>query len=200
MNPAATAFRSEARFTQREFRRWIDARRPDDGNHYELLQGHIVMSPPAGWTHGRIEMRLARFLEEHVTRERLGLAFGPSTGFDLPSGDTVQPDASFLTIERFRQQPPRGPNQFLRAVPNLVIEILSPGTERHDRGEKKSIYERNGVDEYWIVDPSARHVTVFSNTTSGYKAGRVVRRGAVRSLVLPRLRITIAAIFGSGVA
>lgn len=192
----ATAFRSEVRFTQRQFRRWVDGRPRGDCNHYELLRGQIVMSPPAGWTHARLEVRLARRLEEHVVGEGLGLVFGSSLGFDLPSGDTVQPDASFLTTERFRQHPPLRANQFLRAAPNLAVEILSPATEGHDRGEKKSIYERNGVDEYWIVDPRARAVTVFSHSDSGYGAGRTFRRGIIRSRVLPRLRVTVAGVLG----
>jgi Uma2 family endonuclease len=150
---------------------------------------------PAGWTHGRLEMILARRIEEHVAGEGLGLAFGPSTGFDLPSGDTVQPDVSFVDAERFREQTPAHPNQVLRAVPNLVIEILSPATRRHDRGEKKWVYERNGVDEYWIVDPVQRSVTVFHRGPAGYGSGRVFRRGALRSRVLPKLRLQVAALF-----
>jgi Uma2 family endonuclease len=193
----ATAFRSDARFTQQEFRRWIGHRPASDCNQYELLRGQIVLSPPAGWTHARIEVRLARLLEEHVTRRGLGLVFGSSLGFDLPSGDTVQPDASFLTTERFRSRPPTRPNQFLRAVPNLVIEILSPATERHDRSEKKAIYDRNGVDEYWIVDPQHRTVTVFRRLPDGYGAGRTFRRGMVRSHVLPRLRLRTSTLFAS---
>jgi Uma2 family endonuclease len=193
----STAFRSDARFTRREFRAWIDHLPRSDCNHYELLRGQIVMSPPAGWTHARIEVRLARLLEEHVAGEGLGLVFGSSLGFDLPSGDTVQPDASFLTTERLRQRPPTHPNQFLRAVPNLVVEVLSPATERHDRTEKKSIYERNEVDEYWIVDPRLRTVTVFCHSADGYGPGRIFRRGIVRSRVLPRLRTRVAALFSS---
>ena len=191
----STAFRSELRFTRRAFRDWIDRLPKSDCNHYELLRGQIVMSPPAGWTHARIEVRLARLLEEHAVGEGLGLVFGSSLGFDLPSGDTVQPDASFLTAERLRQRPPARPNQFLRAVPNLVVEILSPATERHDRTEKKAIYERNEVDEYWIVDPRQKAVTVFCHSPSGYGAGRTFRRGPVRSRVLPRLRVRVAALF-----
>ena len=193
----ATAFRSELLFTQRQFRRWVEDRPRGDCNHYELLRGQIVMSPPAGWTHARIEVRLARLLEEHVAGEGLEMVFGSSLGFDLPSGDTVQPDASFVTSERFRQRPPQHANQFLRAVPSLVVEILSPATERHDRSEKRTIYERNGVDEYWIVDPRRRTVTVFHHTPTGYDAGRTFRRGAVRSRVLPRLRVQVSALFGA---
>jgi Uma2 family endonuclease len=190
-----TAFRSEERFTPTQFRRWIAGRPPGDGNHYELLHGQIVMSPPAGWTHGRLEMMLARRIEEHVAGEGLGLAFGPSTGFDLPSGDTVQSDVSFVSTERFREHPPAHPNEFLRVVPNLVIEILSPATRRRDLGEKKALYAHNGVDEYWIVDPVQRSVTVLHRTRAGYGNGRTFTRGTLRSRVLPKLRLQVAALF-----
>ena len=190
-----TAFRSDEHFTRTQFRRWIAGRRSGDGNHYELLRGQIVMSPPAGWTHGRLEMMLARRIEEHVVGEGLGLAFGPSTGFDLPSGDTVQPDVSFVSAERFRKQPPTHPNAFVRAVPNLVIEILSPATRRRDLGEKKALYADNDVDEYWIVDPTHRSVTVFQRTTAGYGRGRACTRGTVRSRVLPKLRLPVVSLF-----
>jgi Uma2 family endonuclease len=194
---AATAFRSEARFTQKSFRRWVDQLRSSDLNHYELLRGQIVMSPPAGWIHGRLEMRLARILEEYVSRENLGLAFGPSTGIDLPSGDTVQPDGSYVSRERFRERPPTRSNQFLPAVPNLVVEILSPATEHKDRTEKKGLYEQNGVDEYWIVDPKQKTVTVFHLEPTGYDGGRTFRRGTIRSRVLPELRIRVGTLFRS---
>jgi Uma2 family endonuclease len=44
----------------------------------------------------------------------------------------------------------------LRIVPDLVVEVLSRKTASQDPGEKKAIYERNGVREYWLVDPRTR--------------------------------------------
>lgn len=194
MNPA-TAFRSEEQFTQRQFRRWLTEVGAADSNRYELLRGQIVMSPPAGWTHGRIEARLARLLDEHVSRHRLGMVFGASTGYELPSGDTVQPDVSYVSTERFARQPPIRQNEFLRVAPDLVIEVLSPATASHDLVEKKTIYERNGIDEYWIVDPLATTVTVFRLDAGGYAAGRKFLRGKVTSHVLPRLRLATTKLF-----
>jgi Uma2 family endonuclease len=58
-------------------------------------------------------------------------------------------------------------------VPDLVIEVLSAKTSSRDRGEKKAIYERNGVREYWLVDWRSRTVTVFSLGEDGrYDLGR----------------------------
>lgn len=192
---AQTAFRSDERFTQRQFRRWVEDRPRSDINHYELIDGRIVMTPPAGWTHAHIEIRLAHVLEEHVAKHGLGRAFGSSAGYDLPSGDTVEPDASFVSADRFAANPPRDPNEFLRIVPNLVVEILSPGTAKRDRTEKKEIYERNGVEEYWVVDPPQKTVTVFGLEGGRYSEGRVYRNATVRSRVLSKLRVSVERLF-----
>jgi len=169
-----------------------------DINRYELVSGRIVMTPPAGWTHASIENQIAALLGEHVSRHGLGIVFGSSLGYDLPSGDTLEPDASYVSAERFAAQPPSRPDEFLRIVPNLVVEILSPGSAKRDRLEKKALYEANGVDEYWIVNGRHRAVTVFSHGPHGYDAGRTVIVGSLRSGVLPKLRVPVAKLFERG--
>jgi len=166
-----------------------------DINRYELVSGRIVMTPPAGWTHASIESKIAALLGEHVRRHKLGIVFGSTLGYDLPSGDTLEPDASYVSAERFAAQPPNRPDEFLRIVPNLVVEILSPGSAKRDRLEKKALYEANGVDEYWIVDGRHRAVTLFSLGPNGYDAGRTVIAGSLRSAVLPKLRVPVAKLF-----
>jgi len=52
-------------------------------------------------------------------------------------------------------------------VPDLVVEVLSPSTARRDRGPKRDIYERNGVREYWLVDPRRREITVLVRGVDG---------------------------------
>lgn len=190
-----TAFRSEEEFTQQQFRRWVDQRPRADINHYELIHGRIVMTPPAGQIHASVEATLACLLGQHVANNRLGTVFGSSAGYDLPSGDTVEPDLSFVARERLAAAPSTGPDEFLSVAPNLAIEILSPSTAKRDLTEKKSIYERNGVDEYWIVDPRRRAVTVFHLGKHAYDAGSIFNSGAVRSRVLPKLRVTIEKLF-----
>src|SRR5206468_2376386 len=97
---ADTAFRSDEEFSQKEFRRWVNHRPSSDINRYELIQGRIVMTPAAGQTHGLIEATLARLLGQHVAERKLGIVLGSSTGYDLPSGDTLEPDLSYISHER----------------------------------------------------------------------------------------------------
>ena len=192
---AETAFHSDESFTQEEFWQWLNERPRSDINHYELLNGRIVMTPPAGWPHGRIEVKLARLLDEHVSRAKLGIVLGSSTGFDLPSGDTVEPDVSFISSERLAAGPAPERRKFLRVVPSLVVEILSEPAARRDRSEKKDIYERNGVDEYWLVDPDRRDVTVFHLAGGRYDAGVVFQSGTIASKVLPSLAVDVNDVF-----
>lgn len=168
-----TAFVSTETFTQKEFKHWLDERPASDINHYELLRGRIVMSPPAGWPHGSVESNIHTPLATFVRTHELGITLGSSAGYDLPSGDTVEPDISFIANDRLTAGPAPQPGKFLKIVPNLVVEILSPATAQKDRTEKKAIYEENGVEEYWLVDTKRREITVYVLTGKRFGRGKV---------------------------
>ena len=191
-----TAFVSTATFSQKEFKRWVENRPPTDINHYELTDGRIVMTPPAGWGHGEIEAGVIHILQDFVKSHDRGKVFGSSTGYDLPSGDTLEPDASFVSGERWSKGPQVGRRQFLKIVPNLAVEILSPATAQRDRVEKKRIYELNGVDEYWLIDPVRREVTVFQLIDGRYSPGKRSRASQnLRSRLLPGFKLPVGSLF-----
>jgi Uma2 family endonuclease len=191
-----TTFISTDRFDQRTFKRWVETRPATDINHYELADGRIVMTPPAGWGHGEVGSRANRNISDFVDKHKLGKVFDSSTGYDLPTGDTLEPDVSFISSERWAKGPHVGRRQFLRIVPNLVVEILSASTEHRDRGEKKKIYEANGVDELWLVDPTRREVTIFQLVGGRYGQGRRYGiRQTLRSRSLPGLHIAVRFLF-----
>jgi Uma2 family endonuclease len=168
-----TAFVSTETFTQKEFKHWLDERPASDLNHYELLRGRIIMSPLVGWPHGPVESNIHAPLATFVRTHGLGITLGSSTGYDLPSDDTVEPDISFIATERLTAGPVPQPGKFVRIVPNLVVEILSPATAQKDRTEKKAIYEENGVEEYWLVDTKRREITVYTLIGKRFGRGKV---------------------------
>ena len=191
-----TAFVSTETFTPQEFQHWLAERAASDLNHYELLRGRIVMSPPAGWPHGSIEANIVTALALFVRTHQIGLILGSSTGYDLPSGDTVEPDVSFLATASIEAGPTPQPGKFIRIVPTLVVEILSPATAQRDRTEKKALYEENGVEEYWIVDPKDRTVTRYHHAGRRFGRGKVFTVGdTLRSRALPGLRLAVQEIF-----
>jgi Uma2 family endonuclease len=155
-------FESVQTFSAAEFEQFVAQRESQgDVHHYELLHGRIVMNPPAGWPHGLVDNEFGARLREFVRARRLGLVFGSSQGFHLPSGDIVEPDTAFVSHPRWEAGPPPEQGRFLRVVPDLVAEITSPSNASRDRGEKLAIYERNRVLEYWLIDPLAQRITLL---------------------------------------
>jgi Uma2 family endonuclease len=182
---------SDRWFSQPEFAALMEQSR-DQLNHYELLNGRIVVNPPSGWPHGETEALIANIIVTFVRSRHLGGASGSSQGFELPSGDTVAPDVSFVSAARWEKSGPHERGKFLKVVPDLVVEILSASTAPYDRGEKKAIYQQNGVREYWIVDTAARRVALFSLTEAGYQKPRLFEEAdTVESVVLSGLRFAI---------
>ena len=188
-----TAFRSEETFTQEEFWSWLEQLPASDVNRYELLKGRIVMSPPAKFRHGWVETNLHRTLGRHIDELDLGIALGSSAGFALPTGDTLEPDFSFISRARWEAGPrPRDDEKgFTRIVPDLAVEIVSPTSVRRDRIEKRIVYARAGVREYWIVDPERHAVAVYATLGDRFDEPAVYSSGASGSRVLPDLKAPV---------
>jgi Uma2 family endonuclease len=189
-----TAFRSDEKFTQAEFWDWLQELPASDINRYELLGGRIIMTPPARIGHSVVAARIVFALGRYA-RMTGGLVLESSAGFDLPSGDTLQPDVSFISAARRTNEMMTKPTGFIDVVPDLVIEVLSPSTARRDRIEKKKIYERCGVDEYWLVDPRRCEVTIFARDGEGFGAARVFGAGFLISRVVAGLELSIEELF-----
>lgn len=186
-------FESITTMDQPSFARWV-AQREWDSYRYELLHGRVVMTPPAGYPHGAVAVRISSPIAP-LARAAGAIVFDSSQGFELPTGDTVAPDVSVVSAERWALTTPIM-GKFLRVVPELVVEILSESTASRDRGEKKGIYGTAGVLEYWIVDTRARTVTVFRGTGERFDGGRIYTENeTLQSRVLPALQLPIATLF-----
>src|SRR5690606_37038477 len=133
-----------------------------------------------------------RLLGTFVRNRKLGRVFDSSQGFELPSGDTVEPDHAFVSHERWAAAPAPERGRFLRVVPDLIVEVLSRRTASQDRSEKRAIYERNAVLEYWLIDSLEEAVTVF-HAVAGRFDGGIVYASAdqISSRVLEGLTIEV---------
>lgn len=134
---------------------------PRDGQKRELVDGEIRVSP-AGFRHGQVIIRLGARLVAHVDRFALGYLADSSTGVWMPSGNLRVPDLTFVVRDRLSEGPPEG---FLRVVPDLLVEVLSPGdTERYVL-DKVGEYLAAGVRLVWVIDPATRSASVHRSVT-----------------------------------
>lgn len=131
---------------------------PDDGLRHELIDGEHYVTPSPSTRHqrlvGRLHLAFALYLRDHPHAGEVFLA-----PFDVvfTQFDVVEPDLLFVTSD----QSEIVTEKHVRGAPAIVIEILSPGTRTVDEQVKYGLFERSGVREYWVVDPSLDLVKVY---------------------------------------
>jgi Uma2 family endonuclease len=136
------------------------ARFPDDGSRYEIIDGDLHVSRQPHWRHQFAVDQFGDALRDWNRETRMGVAIS-APGVIFAVDEAVAPDLVWISRERF----PRvvGDDGKLHQAPDLVVELLSPGTENEarDRELKLEVYSRRGVREYWIVDWQAANVAVY---------------------------------------
>jgi Uma2 family endonuclease len=121
-----------------------------EGTLVQLIENNIVMSPSPVDKHSYLVIELGSELRNFNKANKKGAVRLAPTDVYLDKKNAYQPDIFFVSNERMHIK--KGNNW--HGAPDLVIEVLSPSTAKYDLQEKKDVYERNGVKEYWIVDPA----------------------------------------------
>ena len=164
---------------------------------YELLDGDLVLVPTPTIRHQRVSKKLGFILITFFEHNNLGEVLGAPLDVVFGKGDereVVQPDIIFISNER----KDIATEQEIQGAPDLVVEILSPGTEQRDRNYKKSLYSRYNVLEYWIVDPVAETIDIYNQTEQGLqRSGIYAAKQTVISPRWPELALEAGAIFAS---
>lgn len=143
---------------------------PDDGLRYEVVEGMLFSEPSPRTVHQRVALRLATILDGHVRARGLGDLFIAPVDVILDRRTVVVPDLVFVAADRSAIVTDRA----VEGVPDLIIEILSPGTTRRDRVAKMNAYARHGVTHYWLVDPEARTLEGFELREGRYQLAAAV--------------------------
>jgi len=172
---------------------------PDDQLRHELIDGEHFVSPSPATVHQEISKRLFRALDAHAVRHRHGEVLYAPFDIKLSAWTVLVPDLVYFTAARFADVVNE---KHATAAPDLVVEILSPGTRRRDLGRKRAVYDRDGAGEYWIVDPEARAVTVLRRPHADAGLTDVARGTAadgdtLESPLFPGLRLRLRDIFRS---
>jgi Uma2 family endonuclease len=130
---------------------------PDDGNQYQIIGGDLHMTPAPSVSHQRISKKIFKIIDDYVTANKRGEVLFAPVDVILSMTDVVQPDILFVAGERLNIITEKN----IVEAPDLIVEILSEHTESIDRNRKKELYERFGVQEYWLVDPANRQIDQF---------------------------------------
>lgn len=163
------------RFTYQDYLQLPEDRR------YEIINGCLGMVPAPTPAHQALLRNLEFALHRYVTDADLGIVLQAPCDVLLSAEDVVQPDVFFISKNRRSIIKER----YIEGAPDLVAEILSPATAARDRGVKLKLYERAGVQEYWLISPEARTVEVL--TLSGMSYRRIGLYGADDTLASPLL-------------
>ena len=159
---------------------------PDDGMRHELIDGEHFVSPSPIEIHQLISGRLYLAIASHLAKHGGGVVFYAPFDVIFSPGDVVQPDLLFISDARRSIR--TGKN--VKVAPDLLVEVLSEVNRRHDEVRKRDLYLRNGVTEYWIVDPEIQLVKI-------YRGGKKIEmtEGALTTPLLPGLTIDLADLF-----
>ena len=163
---------------------------PDDGLRHELIDGEHYVTPTPIRKHQAIATNLVGMIWSHLREHPVGRVFTAPFDVILSDFDVVEPDLLFLNNERLAEITT---SPWVKGAPSLVVEIGSPSTRKRDATIKRRLYERVGVDEYWIVDPELDTIDVHRLTDGHYartaqltlEAGDVLQTSLLPGLTLP---------------
>lgn len=166
---------------------------PDDGLRHEIIDGEHYVTPSPATRHQRISRNLLHLIQTYLDTHPIGEILGAPFDALLSEFDIVVPDILYLSRERVRFLTEKN----LQGPPDLVIEILSPSTRSRDERLKRDLYERVGVQEYWLVDPLRDVILVYRRETSRFAAPTQFERGnVVTTGLLPGLQLPVDKVLG----
>lgn len=153
---------------------------PETTTPTELVEGEVIVSPSPSIDHQIAASNIDTLIKSLVSD---GLVLFAPMDVKFDEDNVVQPDVFWISASN--QHCKRVENAYWQGPPDLVIEVLSPGSGRRDRRTKFDLYEKHGVREYWIADPTQQLIEVWQFEDNHYQ--RVGVFGAIDTFTSPVL-------------
>jgi len=166
---------------------------PDDGNRYEVIDGVLYMSTAPSSFQQWIIIHLYGFLGFPAEQQGLAYSYVAPIAVLMPGCEPVQPDFVLVLAERASIMR----DGRIRGVPDLIVEVLSPGNPAYDKQVKLEAYAKAGVPEYAIVDPAEKTLSLRRLEKPGqYAEPRVFKEGdTVTFVCLPTIPLEVGKLF-----
>ena len=166
-----------------------DYRALNDDTAFEIINGKAFMSPAPELLHQRWARKIFLAVERHIEAHNLGEVFFAPVDVVLDEKNVVQPDLVYVSIARASILERRG----IMGAPDLVVEIICPTSLRRDRYDKRELYARFGVKEFWLADVANRSIEILSFQKGVYQLlSCATNEGKIRSEILSGFELDLA--------
>ena len=156
-----------------------------EGVNCQVIENVIYMSPAPNFEHQDICDELTSKIRSFIKKTNLGKCVSSPIDVFLDNKNAFQPDIIFIAAKNLSViQDGR-----VRGIPDLIVEVLSPGTEDHDKVKKRKVYERCGVKEYFIVDPFTKQVITYYLKGKKFEEQKAVKAKIVSVLLKKTFKI-----------
>lgn len=157
----------------------------------EFINGKIIMHSPVKIEHADVSITLSSLMHFYAQKHDLGRVYTEKVMIHL-SRNSYEPDIVFFKKEKAQNFTQR---QMLFPAPDLIVEILSPSTEKADRGIKFIDYAMHGIQEYWLIDPLHQSVEQYLLQNENYELEFKSKANTIFSKALAGFTIEVKAIF-----
>ena len=163
-----------------------------DDKRYELIDGELLMTPSPLTNHQRISRRLEFILEKFITENKLGELFDAPYDVYFDNENVVQPDILFISKDKLGIIGEKN----VQGAPDLVIEIITENSAYRDMVQKKKLYAKFGVKEYWIVIPEGEEIEIYILKDNTFRLCKAYGKDdTLESPLLKGLKIELTGIF-----
>ena len=162
----------------------------------EFINGEVIVHSPVVKEHNACNGNLYKMIDTYVVEKDLGFVGIEKILIKLTRND-YEPDVCYFKktkAKKFKK------GQKFFPPPDLVVEVLSKGTEKRDRGIKYQDYEKHGVQEYWIIDPNSEMVEQYYLAKGKYTLILKSNSGELQCRIIKGLSIPVKAIFDKKLA
>ena len=148
-----------------------------EGMRCQVIENVLYMSPAPMFDHQEIVMKISSQIFVFTQKNKLGKTVVAPVDVYLDNKNAYQPDIIFIASTKLSIVK----EGKVKGTPDLIVEVLSPGTANEDKGKKRKVYEASGVKEYFIVDPVSREVISLYGSNKKFEEdisqmGKIVSR------------------------
>lgn len=164
-----------------------------EGQKSEFINGNMILHEPVRLHHNACQKNLLALLDLFTRLHELGFVGNEKVMISLTRND-YEPDICFFEKSKSEKFDLK---QLHFPAPDLIVEVISPSTEKTDRGIKFYDYAGHGVAEYWIVDPDKQVVEQYKLINGKYDLVLRSNKGIIKSIAVKNFEIPVDAIFDS---